>query len=416
MKRLNGGSLFYALAISVIAGMMMAGVVAAGFYHRMLLRKNAVSLEVARNAQSGIILSCSVEAGAEEMDVDLFGRGQDSVHITRRAWGVYDIRIARAHTGIHSCERIALTGAIQDKNPFALWLADMDRPLSVTGATLLKGTCYLPQQGIERAYIEGRSFSGRELVQGGIRNSSRFIPQYDQQRLGVLKALINGIGAGDSIISWSEIAGEAEFSRSFSGNGVRIHSEFPVLLSQVKLNGQIVISSAVSITAESSAELENVILVAPRIVIKEKTKGCFQAFARDSVIIGEDVQLNYPSVLGIVAAPGACDKPGIAISGPASIHGEVFLITDVNNQQGGNILVDKETCVEGSVYSTTSIDLKGKIYGSLTCQKITLHTNSAVYDNYLMDAEIDRSKLHPAWLGSFLFHQSRDANVIQWLH
>ena len=421
MNKLNGGSLFYALAVSIIIGMLTGSVVLAQYYHRCILHTNAIHEEVMRNAESGVIYFCTEdpEEFRDKAEVDLFGRGEDSVLLQRMSWGVYNVCFSTAHTGNITSERIAMTGSIcGESDQFALWLADMDRPLSVTGATELNGKCYLPKAGIERAYIEGKSYSGRELVHGLIEPSSRFLMMYDVERMKEITDLFAAaVPENDSMISWNELSGDAVVEQSFSGKKLLITSDSPIHLTGQHLSGQIMLRSAISITVDKETFLKNIILVAPRIEIENGTHGCFQAFARDSLIVGSDVDLEYPAVLGIVPVNGAIEKPAIVIGKNSRVCGELFLDceTDGINRQG-SIVVREETQVEGAINCYGWIDLKGKVFGSLSTQKLVLRTHSAVYENHLMDAVIDCSKRSEFWLGSLLFNKSGTSHVIQWLN
>lgn len=417
MKKLQGGTLFYALAISVIAGLLMSTVIAAEFYHRMLLRNDLLKPEVIRNAESGIVYGCAHEI-TDSIEIDLFGHKKDSVFLQRKMWGVYDVIVSCAHTGSHSSERIAMTGYIPDQSQnYALWLADMDRSLSVTGTTLLKGTCYLPRAGVERAYVEGRSFSGRELVSGTTELSSRFIPECDEKRTGELQRLLKAEWEEtDSLVNWNAVDA-TEVRRSFKDFPLILSSAETIVISNCNISGQIIIYSALSIFVDESAQLDNAILIAPDITIGKRTKGAFQAFALDSIRVEQNVELNYPSVLAIVPDKKSVQQPAIIIGEDSKIEGSVFLAcdeTDVRRQ--GSITLGKNSIVEGELICYGHVDLKGTVKGSVTCAKFILKTNSAVYENHLMDAVINREARNSSWLGCLLIRGEGTENVIQWLN
>lgn len=421
MNKLNGGSLFYALAVSILIGMLTGSVILAEYYHRCLLHNNLIREEVIRNAESGIIYFCTSEDMdvSETVDVDLFNRGKDSVLLQRKSWGVYDVCISTAHTGSIIAERIAMIGTYSAKeNDFSLWLADMDRPVFVTGTTQINGKCYLPKAGIERAYIEGKSYSGRNLVYGTIELSERFIPHYVGERMNELEQLftISSLES-DTLVEWSSVAHGDEIVRSFSEKRLVISSDSPIHLSGQHLSGQIVLCSATSIIVDKTCTLQNIIITAPRIVIENSVEGYFQAFARDSLIVRSDVQLGYPTALGIVPVSGAIEQAALFVDRNTYIGGEIFLATDATDyKHQGSVIIQPESTIEGSVYCAGSVDLKGEVLGSVSCQKFILKTNSATYENHLMDAVIDCSQRSEFWLGSLLFNKSETTHVIQWLN
>src|SRR5882757_8672986 len=181
---LKAGSLFYALSITVIMALLSTSLLLAAHYTRLRIQRDELREETGRNALSGLELLMSDQSplaydGAAH-ETDLFGNRRDSVRLQKKSWGAFDILISEAHHNSLRQTLIAETGWQCDATEInALQLADLDRPLSVTGNTRLKGTCYLPKAGIQRAYIEGQSYSGDQLVYGAIKTSERFLPPYN---------------------------------------------------------------------------------------------------------------------------------------------------------------------------------------------------------------------------------------------
>ena len=97
--------------------------------------------------------------------------------------------------------------------------------------------------------------------------------------------------------------------------------------------------------------------------------------------------------------------------------GYVFASTSGDDfQKHVTISIEKNAVVYGSVYSTELVDLKATVIGSVTCAKFVLKTNSAVYENHLMNAVIDRTKRNEAYVGSLLSNsESGIKSVVQWL-
>src|SRR5690554_8223894 len=63
--------------------------------------------------------------------------------------------------------RALLTGIkVNPKNLPALYLSDNNKPLKITGNTILRGALFVPKRGIERAFIQGKNFSNKDLYIG----------------------------------------------------------------------------------------------------------------------------------------------------------------------------------------------------------------------------------------------------------
>lgn len=417
--KLQGGTLVYALAISLIIGMITASVLLNAHCNRMLLLLDVIREEAARNAHSGIQYLCARnDANTYEEDVDLFARQKDSVLVSSRPWGVYDILTANAHTGRETFQRIALAGALRDSaQRYALWLGDMDRELKVCGHTELRGKCFLPKAGVERAYIEGKSYSGRQLVYGPVETSTRFIPEYNRERYALMEQLLNEpFHEGDSLLNWSELQQEDSVPCTFAGPRCLVKENAAIEISNVVIEGQIIIQSSVSIKVTRSAVLHNVILVAPEITIDEKTTGQFQVIARDSILVGKEVTLTFPSSLCLCSEKTMLKHTGIIISEGCTISGDVLAIAADNDiLRRTQITVNKDCRIAGAVYTNGALDLKGTVAGSVTCQKLVLTTNSATYENTLLDAVIDITQLPAAVPGGIGMGNSKRKEVIQWL-
>lgn len=416
--KLQGGTLVYALAVSLIIGMITASVLLNEHYNRLLIHNDAVREEVVRNANSGIQYLCGRSGFNEALstEIDLFGRGKDSVRVVCKPWGVYDVLLSTAHTGRETFTRIAIAGNVPEENlRYALWLGDMDRPLRVCGKTELHGKCFLPKAGVERTYIEGKSYSGREFVHGTIAVSERCIPKVNEQRCMETERLLAGeLQADDSLVTWQELTSTDSAFCSFNGPACVVNEKMPLVISNIYLEGQIRICSGVAINVERSATLVHVLLVAPEVRIAGETEGTFQVIARDSIVLGENVRMDYPSSLCLFTSRMSPLQTGITLHEGCTVNGELFA-TNSDPDIRRKLLVDiRKTCsITGSVYCNGLVDLKGTIQGAVTCQKFILTTNSAVYENTLLDAAIDNTQ-EPAHFGGNLYGRFERKEVVAW--
>ncbi|CAN5882452.1 hypothetical protein BH11BAC7_BH11BAC7_16640 [soil metagenome] len=420
---LRGGSLFYALAITIIMGLVSGSLLLSAFYTRLHLQRDQIREEVIRNSKSGLQLLLSGQAGFvydDPKETDLFGDGSDSVRLEIKSWGAFEIAVSRAHNKIFSHELIAAVGWQCDaKDQTALILADLDRPLSITGTTKLTGDCYLPKAGIQRAYIEGQSYSGTKMVYGQIKPSERFLPKYNEELVERIRKLFDFIpGQTDSTISLEEIRQEDSITNSFLNKTLYVFSSGSISLQAEIIQGNVCIISRTAILVRKNTLLKNVLLIAPFIKIEDNTEGEFQAFARDSLIVGENVHLHYPTVLGIIATAKSPDVSAILIGEKSKISGQLFACrVETDFRKHVLIVTAKESIIHGEIYCSDLLDHKGTVYGSVTCSKFKLKTASAEYENHLMNAVINRTKRSPYYIASALTRKKTDRKaVIEWLH
>lgn len=419
---LRGGSLFYALAITVIMALVSSSLLLAAHYSRLRLQHDQIREEVIRNSKSGLELLMGDQSDIDYSrpeDRDLFGHGSDSVLLEKKLWGAFEIAISHAHNKSLFHELIAAVGWKPDATDrTALILADLDRPLSVTGNTKITGDCYLPKAGIQRAYIEGNSYSGDRLVYGETKISDRFLPKYNDTLVKRIEDLFEfQPGQNDSVIYADVFQQSDSIGNSFLNPTLYVFNEGTIIINSQKISGQVCIISRKAILIGKNSSIHNALLIAPRIEIDDEVNGDFQAFARDSLICGKKVDLHYPTVLGIIGTEKSPDFASLVIGEKSKVFGQLFACNTENDFRKHVIIsTAKESVVYGEIYSSDLVDHKGIVYGDVVCTKFELKTNSAEYENHLMNAVIDRPKRSPDYVSSALTRKRTDRKtVVQWL-
>lgn len=415
---LRGSSLFYALAITVIMALVSTSLLLAAHFGRLRLLRDEMREAVIRNAKSGLEVLMDNSSQDEydvPQEVDLFGKGSDSVLLQKKSWGAFEIAIAKAHNMAFEEELIAEVGWQGNSNDrTALVLADLDRPLSIAGNTKLKGDCYLPKSGIQRAYIEGQSYSGDELVYGQIKTSDRFLPTCNDTLIKRLKSLFEFRPNGnDSVMYAQQFQQSDSIINSFSAKPLYIFSEGAIAIQSQKISGQVCIISRKSIRIGKNASIENAMLLAPKIEIDDEVEGNFQAFARDSLSTGEKMRLHYPTVLGVISTSQSPDFTFLSFGEKSRIVGQLFACkTESDFRQHVLISTGKESVVYGEIYSSDLVDHKGTVMGMVTCAKFELKTASAEYENHLLNATIDRGKRSADFVSSALTRKKENKKAI----
>ena len=181
---LKGGSLIYAIVISVIIAMLSSSLILLSYFTSVHVDYYSDLSRIQLNAASGVSLLLSnqqtINSGDDKI-IDLFGKGIDSVHLKKNNWGAFDVGVSEAFSKHNRYRKILLMGGIFSKDTaLALYLEDEDKPLSLCGETVIKGTCFLPKAGVKRAYIEGQNFVGEKLIDGGVKESKKIIPGVDK--------------------------------------------------------------------------------------------------------------------------------------------------------------------------------------------------------------------------------------------
>ena len=75
--------------------------------------------------------------------------------------------------------------------------------------------------------------------------------------------------------------------------------------------------------------------------------------------------------------------------------------------------------MKGEVYATgfVKMDKPVKIQGKVSCNRFIIQTPTSLYENYLIDIEINRKKRSKYYLGSALFPMKQLQNaILKWLN
>lgn len=376
------------------------------------------------NARSGLQLLLSSANHVplnSTKTIDLFEQGRDSVQLERKTWGAFEIIISKAFHGGQQFSQKALVGAhlAGDSLPLTLYVADGERPVSVCGHTKLVGKCYVPAIGFKRAYIEGQNYSGDKYVYGQQLKSERDITPINPHLLEVLTQELNQTNrSADSLVPFETFTRDSILN-DFNNKTLRLVSSGTIQLDKF-FRGNIKIS-APKIIVKASSTLENVLLVASEIWIDDEVTGQFQAVAREKIHTGKKIKLLYPSVLAVIVDPKnekneKQEEAHLYIGETCGITGDLICYKENGyHHQEAWLSIDRETTVKGNVYVNGKLDIKGKIHGSTYCQRFFLMTNSGIYENHLLNAELDASKLPKFYLGAPLIKTGSKKEVLQWL-
>lgn len=392
--KLGAGALLNAVFVSTVLLLFSAMILLLVHYfkgHNAQLHTHSRLLD---NAASAIQLGMALDEAA--LSLDLYGEGRDSVSIKHYPWGVFTLLKVEAYSKQQSVSKRALVGA-QPNPETALIMADHHKALYLCGATKIKGQACLPSLGVKRAYIEGKSFEGVELIDGevleapqGLQSIDKRIAYYsleDSEQLTVLPVSAN---------------------YSFEEPTKYYYQSEPLYLSGLELEGNAIIESGREIVVAADCHLKTLLLIAPNIRLEEGFKGSLQLLVTDSLSLMQSVHLTYPSS---IIARGECPK--VELNKKSLLEGVLLIESSGNNTYKPNLSIARSALVKGEVYCEGKTELKGSVYGQLQTQQFVLHTPSAIYENHLLDATIDRVGLSPHFLG--MDGANRFKGIAQWL-
>ena len=416
---IKAGALFYAIAISLVISIICSSYIIFAHFNRLNSLFLDQNQKLIVNANSGLNLLLSNSSNfvaGKRHSIDLFSEQKDSVILERKQWGVYELAISMAFSKKNACCIAAIIGKSMNKDEgFALYLADNQRPLSLCGNTILNGTCFVPKSGIKRSYMEGQNFVGK--INGKQSESSSNLPVVKKSVTEFNMIYFNDLKAEtDSLVSYENDLKTNSLIHSFKDLTLLLKSKSEILLDKKVLKGNIRIVSQESVFISASSVLEDVIIYAPKIIVENGFKGSMQLIASDGIEIGKDCHLNYPSSLSIINNNKTSSKANIVMKENSTLKGVVFAYQIDQAVNNSNITVnfEKNTQITGDVYVVGNVSLKGIIHGSMTCQKFILQTPSTLYENHLLNAVIDYSKLPNHFTSAAIINGESNNSIVKW--
>lgn len=409
--KVKSSAMVYALFLLTIVSIVLAGMFQMSTLNKNLESKFEIESILVNNSKSGIAYAQAYFLELEpnkKTTVCLFNEGIDSVMLSKKSWGAYQIIESKAVHQQQSFTKQVMVGSDSKSELPNLYLANQGRPLSVCGTTKIEGKAYLPESGIKRAYIGGTSYQGDKLIYGSKQNSEKQLPSINDELILQMN-LVEG-----EKMEWDN---ELEsFNCPFDSIPVHFYSNQPIVVDHQKLTGQIIIESTDSVLVTVNSILKDVIIKSPKIIIESGFRGNLQCLASEKIEIQSDVILEYPSVLGLVESEQKDESATIIIDENAQVVGTVFLLSEAPNfRQPIQLSIQKNAILNGLVYCNGETELKGEINGSLYTQSFYLKTASSGYQNHLLDAKITNN-LPKEFIPISLLEESNKVKIIQWLN
>ena len=418
--KVKAGALFLVIVVALAISLLTSALILLAYSNRLYAIQVRQAARLLTNADSGINLLLS---GSYSIDynttkpIDLFGDENDSVSLKKMHWGLFEVGVSKAFSGSKSVSKIIQFGYNPDTlSNAAIYLVDMGRPLSVSGNTIINGTAYLPEAGIKRAYIEGASFSGNQLVNGAIMKSNGKLPSLNKP---ILDRLLTYFQAGKSYKQNCIVENNLQkdtLIRSYADTTLLVQFYGPKEISSAIIKGNIILYSDTIIIIDASTQLNDVLICASSVLVKSGFKGNLQIFCTDSIVVEANCQLDYPSALGIFKMDYKTMQPFIRVGNNSTVKGILFSYQNASDLKQTKITLSQSSLLEGEAYVDGFFEADGTVNGSVTCTKFLLNTPSAVYENYLLNAVIDIKKRSKYYVGSGMINTGNEKEMVKWLY
>ena len=325
---------------------------------------------------------------------------QSRVTLSTEYWGLYE-RV-QTSTDDGKIQKVRLMGAAtESRHGAVLYVLNNRRAFTLTGKTDIRGTVYVPDNGVLYGQVNSDFFQGRPLDESVIRQSTEQFPETNSDLLRSLSEV--------RMMQQVEPYSYVPTRRSFLEPTLYVEcSDF----TGADLQGNIVVYSQSPVRIDSTARLEDVLLVAPAVTIGEGFSGLLQVLAGDSVVVKPRVTLKYPS--GIIL-PAAGRDAFIRIEENAEVNGYavVKLAGELpRNSRHKHYHQDEKGWVRGLVWTDGIAEVHGTVTGSFYVNQSNYYTPQGFYNNLLYNTLLyeNRAMGYPLWMGG---HYRR--KTVKWL-
>lgn len=395
---LKAAALYLVLVISLIVSIILGSLIYLAFFYRdqdaRFTRKEKIRQQV--EAGFSLVTSRSFPYVMDSTLTNVLQQG-DSVYISKYQWGLYDIAVVRGRMQQDSLLKNSLLGAVVTDST-VLYITDEDRPVSVSGETVIKGVAFLPKSGVRPSYVDGEYFKGNEkIVEGKSKDSERQMQALNSPRLNYLQELTKRDSTVETLLPTGATTKNPFYHKT---------AKYRLIAGQSQLNdsllGNIQLVSDTTIIIPAGVVLQDVVVVAPCIRIEKGFSGAAQFFATDSLILEDDVTLQYPSTATVIGKEGK--KINIRVGNNCKIMGTVLLYEPKRSDMPASASFGKDCLIQGDliVYGLLDYSKGMQVYGHTACYRFLYKSPSSMYENFLVNIKFDHSKLSPHFLRSFL--------------
>jgi cytoskeletal protein CcmA (bactofilin family) len=407
---IKAGALYFAIVAAFFIAIISASLLMLAANYRTNYLKEIRFTRLANNVQAGINIALMDQYKNDTViAVDLYADQVDSVIIKKKRWGIFEMALVTAFIAQDTLKKALIIG--KEADSVVIYLTDENRPLALSGTTTISGNVNLPKSGARKAYTEGKSYKHAQLIfNGKIASSTRSLPKLDT---AIIRFLYNQAQTGN----YQPLLDEKYVINSFVDSTLSYQLPAKGVLKNNTFKGNIIFYADSSITVSASSQLAGVQLYAPYIKIEEGFEGSCQLFATDSITIGKKSKLRYPSVAAVLGTKKPDRYSKITVAQDAVFEGIIFTYEQKRSTLQTLISIQRNALVKGEVYAgLVKLDSGVTIHGKTSCNLFLMQTSTLLYENFLIDVNLNRIARSKYYLSSPLFTTRRQNKVLKWLN
>jgi cytoskeletal protein CcmA (bactofilin family) len=423
-QKLTSGALQFTVFIAILIALLLGGLILYAQTFLYFKEQSKATIDNIHFCNTGInYLLKQNELNTDTIALNFNEKNNQSVHGNLSQWGIFLKAYVKTQHRKKVFVKTALVGSLMDtESTPTLFLQETYNPISLVGNTKIKGIAYLPSQGIKTGYIGGESYYGNQLVYGKIEKSESKLPNLEKKYLEQLK-LYN---KNSKPINQDEFVNNntrKKIINSFEKKTKYIYSNRTLNLDGIIISGNIIIKSDTLIRLKKTAQLKDVILIAPIVEIEDETSGCFQVMATKKIFVGKKCNLGYPSALVLLhdkrntnSQTNQKNDNQIFIDKESAIKGCVcYLQTeDIASDFTTQIVLGEKSSIKGQVYCEGSFELKGTVSGSIFTKQFIANQIGSIFVNHIYNGVIENDHIPRVYSG--LIFEDHTKVIMKWLY
>lgn len=366
-KKIPSSSLSYALIVIIVVGVLLLSLIMLVSISNKVFAKLEASNILIENAESTInyVLKNNEVFTNNYEGINMEGVGNSKVR--KSFWGVLKViqyRVASKDDAFQGT--IFIEDEIKDST--ALLMSKNDKSFHLGGESVIVGDIRVPFKTVDELNLPGYKYQFSH--KGFIKESINELPEPRK------------FYKENDFISISENTIHEERTNSFFSTTKKV--KFSIKnIENLNLRGKFILESDRKFFLRNNNKLEDVIISAPIVEIEEGFKGIIQVYATEKVIINENVDLNYPSVIYV---SGDNKDVEVQIGEKCKILGLVLGVSGKNKKS--KILISDNTIIAGDLYCSGEVDFKGIMYGAMHVNEFYLKTEESEYKNALLNLKL----------------------------
>lgn len=376
--------LFLTLILMLIFSLISYSVLMYVYYHKTKLADVFTEEKLNNNFYSAMNFAVVSDLNVDtRYEFDLYGQAEDSVSLKKLNWGLFSVYEIESRKGTAKKNGVFFMGFQASAPVELLYVSDMGKMLFASGPVIVNGMASLPSRGIRPGSVKTLQIPTKiKILQTSKSNTqlqvfpSELMNSADEN-IDVAMLLKNKNSVESFIV-------DDTIRNSFRSNTRIIISNNKLILSKKYLEGNIKIISTREIVVDSSSILNDVILIAPKISISNGFKGSMQCFSSDSIFLGKNVNLLYPSLLCVLSKQA---NSSITINEGSRIEGSIIALSYFH-AQNVEVLLPYQFQLNGLLYVAGKLEIHGDIKGAVYTSRLVLKTKQGVFEDYITDVSI----------------------------